>query len=77
MKVPLKSKANEPKANEKFSPDSTQRAVIALEAITTMDYKRMAEVLKAIHDTADDRGGQIKQYLDEAKNFYAEMKELA
>ena len=72
MKVPLKVKAS-----KTFSPDATQRAMIMLEATVNDDYRRMAEVLKAINSTADDRGGRIKMYVDEAKDFYKEMKEIA
>ena len=77
IEVPTQPKQAQPKADEPFSPDAVQRAVIALEATTSEDYKRMADVLTAIHDTADDRGTRMKSYVEDAKNFYKEMKEIA
>ena len=78
MKVPLKPQASQASDSGQSSiDDDIRRATAALELTTGADYRGMAVVLKAIHDTADDRGDQMERYVNDAKEFFREMKELA
>ena len=54
-----------------------KRATAALDLTTGADHRGMADVLTAIHDTADVRGKRIGEYVNAAKEFFKDMQEIA
>lgn len=58
------------------APDPVQRAAIALELTRNQETKAALEVVKQIHETADERGKMIESYLDKTQSWLKDMKEL-
>ena len=70
MEIPLNSKH----AGE---PDAVQRAAIMLELTRNQEREAMGKVLTEINETSKGRGEQIISYLDHAKTWVKDMKEIA
>ena len=58
-------------------PDPVQRASIALELTRNQEYERTKKVIESIHESADERGKRMLDYLDYAKQWVKDMKEIA
>lgn len=71
MKVPLLEQG------ATAMPDPVERASICLELTRNQEYERTKDAIEAIHASANDRGKQMITYLDYAKQWVKDMKEIA
>jgi len=71
MKIPLNS---DPPIS---TNDPVARAAIALELTRNQEFDAATKAIKAIHETADDRGKDMIGYLDYAKEWVKDMKAIA
>ena len=70
MKVPT----NKTTASD---PGPIARAAIALELTRNQETELALNVVKKIHQSADERGELMTSYLDETKKWVKDMKEIA